>query len=131
MTNNKKYYGIRLPFTAKDDENFFIDIDSNPYAEIKSDLLHLLFTPVGQRLRNPTFGSKLIRYIFEPNDDQTVTDIKMEMKEMIKKYFPGIVLTDLKVNKEINNQKEEINITIDYRIDEGVYVTFDSINIKL
>ena len=26
MTNNKKYYGIRLPFTAKDDENFFIDI---------------------------------------------------------------------------------------------------------
>ena len=50
---------------------------------------------------------------------------------MIKKYFPGIVLTDLKVNKEINNQKEEINITIDYRIDEGVYVTFDSINIKL
>ena len=130
MANNRKYLGIRLPFTAKDSEAFFIDADYNPYAEIKSDLIHLLFTPKGQRLRNPSFGTKLLEYIFEPNDSKTYVDIKLEMQEVIKKYFPGLTILDLTVLKS-ETEVYGANVELKYEIDEGSFKTFDSININL
>lgn len=130
MANNRKYLGIRFPFTAKDEENFYIDADYNPYVQIKSDITHLLFTTKGQRLRNPSFGTKLLGYVFEQNDDKTYTDIKLEMQESIKKYFPGITLLEIKIknNDEIGHGAI---IELKYEIDEGSYKTFDSININL
>lgn len=130
MANNRKYLGIRFPFTAKDDEKFYIDIDYNPYTQIKSDLTHLLFTPKGQRLRNPSFGTKLLQFMFEQNDEKTYTDIKIEMQEIMKKYFPGVTLLELNIK---NNNEIEHGATIElkYVIDEGSYQTFDSININL
>ncbi len=128
MANNRKYYGIRFPFTAKDDEKFYVDAEYNPYQEIKSDLIHLLFTPVGQRLRDPNFGTRLIEYIFEPNDSKTYTDIKIEMQEVMKKYFPGVTLLELTVSKN-ESDTYGARVTLKYQIDEGTYTTLDSINI--
>jgi len=130
MANNRKYLGLRFPFTAKDSEAFFIDADYNPYAEIKSDLIHLLFTPKGQRLRNPSFGTRLLEYIFEPNDSKTYTDIKLEMQEVVKRYFPGLTILDLIVLKN-TNEVYGANVELKYEIDEGSFKTFDSININL
>lgn len=130
MANNRKYLGIRFPFTAKDSEAFYVDADYNPYVEIKSDLTHLLFTPKGQRLRNPSFGTKLLEYIFEQNDDKTYTDIKTEMQEIMKNYFPGIKLLELTVVKSTIDMYGA-NIDLKYEIDEGSYKTFDSININI
>lgn len=130
MTNNRKYYGIRFPFTAKDNEKFYIDAEYDPYKEIKSDLVHLLFTPVGQRLRNPSFGTRLIEYIFEPLDSKTYTDIKIELQEVMKKYFPYLTLLELIVTKSETNSYESI-VTLKYQIDEGTYTTFDTITITL
>lgn len=130
MSNNRKYLGIRFPFTSKDSEGFYVDVDYNPYLEIKSDLIHLLFTPVGQRIRNATFGTKLLKYIFEQNDAKTYTDIKIEMQEIIKKYFPGITIIDLIVNKS-SIDMYSVNVTLKYEIDEGSYKTFDSINVNI
>lgn len=130
MAAAKKYYGVRFPFTAKDDEKFYIDMEFDPYAEVKSDLIHLLFTPVGQKLRDPSFGTKLIDYLFEPNDQKTYTDIKIEMQEVVKKYFPGVTILELTATQnpdEIHGAK----VNIKYEIDEGEYKTFDTINITL
>ena len=130
MALNRKYLGIRIPFTAKDDEKFFIDLEYDPYLEIKSDLIHLLFTPIGQRLRNPSFGTKLIQYIFEPNDSITYIDIKIELQEIMKKYFPGVTLLELTVLAS-DNDSHGAKVEMKYEIDEGVYKTFDSIIINL
>ena len=130
MANNRNYLGIRFPFTVKDSEAFFIDADYNPYAEIKSDLIHLLFTPKGQRLRNPSFGTKLLSYVFERNDSITYVDIKLEMQEVVKKYFPGLTILDLTVIKS-TTEVYGANVELKYEIDEGPFKTFDSININL
>lgn len=126
----KKYYGIRFPFTSKDDEKFFIDLENNPYQEVKSDLIHLLFTSTGQRIRNPNFGSKLINFIFEPNDNRTITDIKLEMQQCTSKYFPGITILELSIENTNVTDKSAI-ISIKYQIDEGDYKTFDSLIVKV
>jgi phage baseplate assembly protein W len=64
---------------------------------IKSQLMHLIFTPVGQRLRKPTFGSKLIQFIFNPNDSQTWDDVVTEIRDMIAKNIPNCSLKDISI----------------------------------
>lgn len=130
MALNRKYLGVRFPFTAKDDEKFFVDMEYNPYEEIKSDIMHLLFTSTNERLRNPSFGTNLLKYIFEPNEEKTQTDIKIELQTVISRYFPGISVDDIKITKNIESDNG-INIEFKYQINEGVYKTFDSININI
>jgi len=127
MALNRKYLGIRFPFTVKDEEGFFIDLEYDPYKEIKSDLMHLIFTPKGQRLRMPTFGTNLIRYIFDQNDEKSYTDMKVEIQESIKKFIPNVKITSLLVTNS-TDENYTANIEIKYDIDEGSFVTSDSIN---
>lgn len=130
MAVNKKYLGIRLPFTAIEDEKFFIDLDYNPYKEIKSDLIHLLFTTKGQRYMMPDFGTRLIEFIFEPNDNITMVDIKMELQETIKKYIPSVNIKDLIVSpSDVENYST--NIYLKYEVDEGNIRTIDEINLNV
>lgn len=130
MAINRKYLGIHFPFTAEDQEGFFVDMDYNPYKEIKSDLMHLIFTPKGTRLRMPTFGTNLIRQIFEPMDGKTYTDIKVEIQESIKKFIPNVNITELVVNKS-ETKGYVVDIEIKYIINEGAFVTQDKINISI
>lgn len=130
MALNRKYLGIRFPFTAQDPEGFFVDMDYDPYKEIKSDLMHLIFTPKGQRLRMPTFGTNLIQYIFEPNDDKSYTDMKVEVQESIKKFIPNVTITSLLVTGSTTDGYTA-DIQIKYDIDEGSFITSDSITTSL
>jgi phage baseplate assembly protein W len=130
MAINKKYLGIRFPFTSIDAEGFFIDLDYSPHKEIKSDIIHLLFTPKGQRFMMPDFGTRLLEFIFEPKDDITMVDIKIEIEEAIKKFIPGVKMTDLKVS-ESDNEDYTANVELKYIIDEGNIKTKDIININI
>lgn len=68
-----------------------------PEDGIKSQIMHILFTPVGQRLRKPTFGSHLIQFLFEPNDSQSWGDIVSEIKEMISSNVKGCTVNNVEV----------------------------------
>lgn len=92
-----QHYGIKFPFNKKDYEGTFVDLDKTRGDSIKSQIMHLIFTPMGERLRRPLFGSKLIQFIFNPNDAQTFGDVKNEIKEMIKRNIPNCTLDDIKV----------------------------------
>lgn len=127
MVVNRKYLGIKFPFTSKDPEKFFVDMEHNPYREIKSDLMHLLLTKKGQRIRKSGFGTSLLDYIFEPNDEKTKTDIKIEMQTVIGKYFPGIELSDF----NLINSDNTTTLEIKYEINEGTYKTFETMTINI
>lgn len=130
MALNRKYLGIKFPITTIGEEGFFIDMEHETYKELKSDLIHLIFTPKGQRYRNPEFGTNLLKYVFEPQDDITYTDIKLEIQESVKKYIPSITIKDIEVLKsEISEYSA--NITISYSVSEGAFVTNDQINITI
>lgn len=125
---SNKYLGIRFPFTAKDDNGFFVDMDNNPYYEVKNDLMHLIFTPIGTRLRKPNFGSHLIEYIFEQKDNVTYGQIKEELQRLINKYFPTITIDYIKVTTDENNEKY---VSLKYTVAEGTFTTSDEINISI
>lgn len=100
MARTQKF-GIKFPFNIVSDEKTFVDLDRTPGDGIKSQIMHLIFTPMGQRLRRPLFGSKLIQFLFSPNDSQTWGDVVSEIKDMIKRNIPNCSLDEIKVY-EIN-----------------------------
>lgn len=92
-----QHYGIKFPTTIDSIEKPLIDLNMTAVDDVKSQLMHLVFTPVGQRLRRPTFGTKLIQFLFNPNDMQTWNDVYTEIKETVAANIPGCKITDIEV----------------------------------
>ena len=95
-------YGIKFPITILSTDRSLVDMNPSKNEEIRSELIHLIFTPKGQRLRNPDFGTRLIQYIFNPNDNETWSDIMMEIKETVEKYIPSCSIKDIEVKESDN-----------------------------
>ena len=101
---SKQFYGIKYPFSEESDRLTFFDLDETKNDGIKSKILHIIFTPKGQRLRRPDFGTDLIRFIFEPNDGETWDMIKNQIRTQISMYLPEVTFNDISI---IRNDEEE------------------------
>lgn len=91
------HYGIKFPFNIKSIEKTFLDLDTTPPDAIKSAIMHLIFTPKGQKIRDPEFGTNLIQFIFNPNDTQTWGEVKSDIKEAVSKFVPNASLDDIEI----------------------------------
>ena len=126
---SKFFYNINFPFKNSPD-GFFLDINSNQDAAIKADLMHLILTRKGQRLYLPDFGTELLRFIFEPNDDITLSMVKDEIKTVVKKYLPSLTINDITVT-ESDLSEFAVVVNINYVITDGVFQTEDSVSISI
>ena len=99
---NLKRYGVKFPITVQSADNTLIDLNQTKEDEGYSELVHLIFTPKGQRLRDPNFGTRLIQFIFNPNDSETWGDILTEIKDTVSKYIPSCSIKDLTINESDN-----------------------------
>lgn len=93
----KQYYGIKFPFTANNLDGFFLDLNEEVRDKVASELLHVILTPKKSRIRQPEFGTDLIKYIFEPNDEASWEDLKAEISEAVSKYVANVSLSDISV----------------------------------
>lgn len=69
---------------------------------VKEDLLNHIFTEKGSRFHMPNFGTRIPSLQFEPNDQQTLDIIKMDLKEVFN-YDPRVNLLTLNVAALPNN----------------------------
>lgn len=97
-----QHYGIKFPFTIKSFEKTLVDLDIKTADGVRSELMHLLFTPKGERIRNPEFGTNLIQFIFSPNDAQTWSEIKSELKDSVSRFIPNTTLNDIEIYETDN-----------------------------
>lgn len=113
---SKQFYGIKYPFSEESDRLTFFDLDETKNDGIKSKILHIIFTPKGQRLRRPDFGTDLIRFIFEPNDGETWDMIKNQIRTQISMYLPEVTFNDISIIR--NNEEDEhgIFVQVDYTV---------------
>ncbi len=125
----EKFINIQFPFKDSP-KGFFLDLTKTDDKAIKSDLLHLILTNKGERFYNPEFGTNLRRYIFEPNDNFTHSQIRDEIIETVKLYIPN-----LQINEVIIEQSEvseyAARIRIDYTISQDVFETKDFVEIQI
>lgn len=113
----KQYFGIKYPFTNVSVEKYELDLNNSEHEAITSELLHLIFTPKGQRLRKPNFGTNLIKFIFETNNSDTWVGVKQEIQSSVSEWLPNVALND--VNVMVDEGGTEINVRLDYSIKEG------------
>lgn len=126
----KQLYGITYPFTTQSAENYLFDMNMSLEEKIRSILLHVLFTPKGQRIRNPNFGTNLIKYIFDNNNEENWTYILQELNESISLYISGITINDISILKDEENYSN-IYIKIIYSVKKGNSEIKDNIIVKL
>lgn len=127
---NKQYYGIKYPFVSDGYEKFFVDTNDSVMEKVRSQLMHVVFTPKGQRLRNPQFGTDLVRYIFEQSDSTSWDEIKNEVSEAVKRWVPNCAVNGIEVVRN-EEDEHEIYVKLTYSVQDGNKVEKDSIVVEL
>jgi len=123
-------YGIKYPFENKNNDNVYIDLNDSTKDELKSQVLHVLFTPKGQRLRDPNFGTDLTKYLFEQMDSVTDDNIIKSISMDLKAYVPSVNLDKIVINKDENDDKNRILI-IHYSVSNGNKVEHTTAAVKI
>ena len=125
--NKKQYYGIKYPFFSDNLEELYIDLNESHNDDVKSQVLHVLFTPKGQRLRNPDFGTDLVKYIFQQNNEMTEEELKASLANDISKYVKGVKFEDISFEK----QEHSLIVIVHYSIKKGNTTEINSVAVKL
>ena len=128
--SKKQYFGIKYPFRNDGVQNFYVDANESVADKVKSQLIHIVFTPKGQRLRNPEFGTDLIKFIFDPNDDMSWESVKNEVSDSVNRWANNISIRNIEIVKNAEDE-HEIYVRLDYSVIEGNKKTNDSVVIEL
>jgi phage baseplate assembly protein W len=97
--------GITLPLRGSNSGYFEQSYDT--LTQVKSNIINLLNTRVGERRMQPTFGSRLWNILFEQNID-TLPDIATNIvKEDISMWIPNVTVVDVTANLYKSDQSSQ------------------------
>jgi phage baseplate assembly protein W len=114
----KQFYGIKYPLSEESEKLTFFDMNESMIDGVKSKLLHLILTPKGQRLRHPEFGTDLIKFIFESNDNTTWDLIKEEINKQVSLYIPEIIFEDINIHHNLE-ESNSVYVEVDYSVNDN------------
>jgi phage baseplate assembly protein W len=95
--------------------------------QIKANLINYLLTNKTERVFNPNFGANLRSLLFEGIVDSTQDELLLSIQDNIGRFFPNIVIKDIKFENEIDNNTT--NFILTYQIEN--FGIEDMINIEL
>ncbi len=117
-------YNITFPFQDDTITNSFISMNQVSKDSYSSNLLLLLLTQKNERYYEPDYGTNLLKYIFEPNDNISATQVEEEIRDTVALYIPEVKITSVVFNW--NNDEEgqpisenQLNINIQFIYTEG------------
>ena len=87
---------------------------SKDASAIKQAIVNLLLTNKGERLMNPTYGSDIRSYLFEPMDYGTANQIKNNIRDTIEIFEPRIRV--LQISATPNFDDNGFDITMTYNV---------------
>lgn len=126
----RQFLGIRFPFRNDDQENFFLDLNKTDQDKLRSDICHVLFTQKGTRYKMWEFGTDLIRYIFEQNNEESWSEIKSEIELAVARWVPNCVLNDIRVVQD-DGDGNAVYVRVDYSVKQGRITKKDSFVVTL
>lgn len=124
-----QYYGIKYPFTYDNGDSLYLDLNETYEDSIQSQILHIIFTPKGQKLRDPEFGSDLIKYLFDPANGTTFDNIKTQIRNDIATRISNVVFDDIQIlNGEDDNSRI---VSVLYTVKKGNVEVQNNVAIKI
>jgi phage baseplate assembly protein W len=117
-------YNITFPFKDDNELNSFIETNQVSKDAYSSNLLLLLLTQKGERYMEPDYGTNLLKYIFEPNDQLTASDVEEEIRNTVALYIPEVKITSVTFNWNTNDTGEpipetQLNVNVKFTYSEG------------
>ena len=98
--------GVSLPFNTP-------GVFKSTYTtkdQIKSNLLNLLLTDIGERIMNPNFGTLLRRFLFEGITDNNIESLRESISNSIAIYIPEIIVLEIIVSPNTDYNSIELNV---------------------
>jgi phage baseplate assembly protein W len=114
--------GVSLPFNGS-------GVFKSTYStkdQIKSNLVNLLLTDIGERVMNPNFGTNLKRFLFEGITNENIDTLKNNILNSISIYISEITVSGITI--EPDTDYNTINLTIDYYL--NISQTSDQVTVQ-
>lgn len=102
-------YNIKFPLKDDLSKNTYFLMTQVTKDAFSSDLLLLLLTQKGERYYEPDYGTNLLKYIFEPNDTLTATDVEQEIKNTVSLYIPALSVSKITFNWNLDDNGQPIS----------------------
>ena len=100
--------GVSLPFDGPGVFNSTFTTKD----QIKSNLVNLLLTDVGERVMNPTFGCNLRRFLFEGITENNLNALIDSLSDSIRVFVPEITVTSIDISP--NTDYNTISVSVNY-----------------
>ena len=100
--------GVSLPFDGP-------GVFNSTYTtkdQIKSNLVNLLLTDVGERVMNPNFGCELRKFLFEGITDNNSELLINSLTDSISVFIPQVTVRDIVLDP--NPDSNSVNLTVNY-----------------
>ncbi len=119
-------YNIKFPLTDDNTTNTYFQMTKVTKDAFSSDLLFLLLTQKGERYMEPNFGTNLLKYVFEPNDNLTATEVEKEIKKTISLYIPALTINSIEFNWNLDSEgnpisETQLNVVIKFTYSEDAF----------
>ena len=119
-------YNIKYPLEDDSNNNTYFKLTQITKDAFSSDLLLLLLTEKGERYYEPDYGTNLLKYIFEPNDNITATDIEQEIKNTVSQYIPNLKIKLITFNwnkDDLGNPipDTELSVKVEFTYSEDAF----------
>lgn len=103
--------GLRkgLPFKIKKDDEL-----------LKESIYNILTTRKGERLGNPTFGTTIYRYLFQPHIQEFWDAIKLEIVKDIESQEPRVEILSIEYITDAEKNKISLYIVFKSRINATI-----------
>jgi phage baseplate assembly protein W len=127
-------YNITYPFQDDQATNSFLLMNQVTKDSYRSNLLLLLLTQKNERYYEPDYGTNLLKYIFEPNDNLTSNQVEEEIKNTVSLYIPVIKITSVTFNTVVDDNGQpmpdnQLNVNVKFVYTEGALNEQGDINL--
>jgi len=117
-------YNITYPFKDDLSTNGFLSMNQVTKDSYSSNLLLLLLTQKGERYYESDYGTNLLKYIFEPDDQLTASDVEEEIKNTVALYIPEVKITLVTFNWNNDDTGQpipetQLNVNVKFVYTEG------------
>jgi uncharacterized protein len=86
---------------------------TNEEDHIRDLIEQVLFTAPGERVNRPTFGSGMLRLVFEPNSDLLTTSTQALVQGALQQWLGDRIVAEA---VQITNQDTTLRVAVQYTI---------------
>jgi len=128
-------YNIKFPLVDDVSTNTFFQMTKVTKDAFRSDLILLLLTEKGERYYEPDYGTNLLKFIFEPNDNITEGDIEQDIKTTVSLYIPALTIDSVTFKQYLDDNGEvipdtQLNVNIRFTYSEDFFSEQGELNLN-